>query len=274
MMNAAKQWAKRLLFCRAMRRCAAELAASGNPAAKQAGEALRNASRMAPLPEELPWVERIEAERRALYAAEGTIELPDFGAGTGDSGGQRTVRRDLGEFARSASSPFIWANMHLCMVRAVRPETCLELGTCFGISCAYQAAGLSVNGSGRIITHEGAPAVAEAARGLFGRMGLTNVEVVVGPFASTLPQTLERVSDLKYVFIDGHHDEHATWEFFNMIEPRLADSAVVVFDDIAWSPGMKRVWRRLAADPRMLHACDLIHLGLCVYRREGGSAGS
>jgi predicted O-methyltransferase YrrM len=74
------------------------------------------------------------------------------------------------------------------------------------------------------------------------------------------------------VFIDGHHDEQATWDYFNQIEPALADGAVVVFDDIAWSQGMRRVWRRVAADPRMAHACDLRHLGVCIYRRPSGAA--
>ncbi len=272
MLKALKEAVKPFVYRRAMRRAAAQLRALGGEFNLRVAEGLDLAGRGWMDAGERAWADRVEALRRKVYAASGDIALPDFGAGYdgGASGGAgRTISRNLGDFARGGSSPPVWAVMHLRMVRALRPEACLELGTCVGISCAYQAAGLRLNGAGRIYTHEGAPAVAEVARGHFAALGLDNVEVVVGPFQRTLAATLEKAPPPAYVFIDGHHDEQATWDYFNQVEPFLADEAVVVFDDIAWSAGMKRVWRRLAADPRMAAAFDLRHLGLCVCRREG-----
>lgn len=275
MLKAIKEAVKPFVYRRALRRAAAQLRARGGEFNLRVAEGLDLAGRGWMDAGERGWAGRVEELRAMVYSAAGDIELPDYGAGFdgGAEGGEgRTVSRNLGAFARGASSPPVWALMHLRLVRALRPEACIELGTCVGISCAYQAAALRLNGAGRIYTHEGAPAVAAVAQRHFDALGLDNVEVVVGPFKRTLADTLGKVPPLGYVFIDGHHDEQATWDYFNQVEPFLADEAVVVFDDIAWSPGMRRVWQRLAADPRMDAACDLRHLGLCVCRRKGAPA--
>jgi len=203
-----------------------------------------------------------------------TFEQPDYGAGAGAAGGGRTVQRVVGEFARAASSPQVWASMHFALVRAVNPARCLELGTCVGIASSYMAAALRLNkAGGKVITLEGAPGAAAVAESNFRDLGFDNIQVVIGPFQETLGRVVAEEPGFGFVFIDGHHDEQATWDYFNQIEPALTDGAVVVFDDVAWSDGMRRVWRRLAADPRMAHACDLRHLGVCIYRKPAGAAG-
>jgi hypothetical protein len=46
--------------------------------------------------------------------------------------------------------------------------------------------------------------------------------------------------------------------------PFLAGTALLVFDDIAWSPGMKRAWSTIVNDWRVATAVDLGPVGLCV----------
>ena len=48
-----------------------------------------------------------------------------------------------------------------------------------------------------------------------------------------------------YAFIDVHHDDKATVACFKQILPYIADEAVIVFDDISWSDGMKRAWKKI-----------------------------
>ena len=62
----------------------------------------------------------------------------------------------------------------------------LEMGTCVGISAAYQAAALNDNGAGRLVTLEGYAELAAEAQELWSNLGLSNVEVIVGRFAQTL----------------------------------------------------------------------------------------
>jgi hypothetical protein len=69
-----------------------------------------------------------------------------------------------------------------------------------------------------------------------------------------------------YAFVDGHHDEHATLGYLDLIEPKLLAPRVVVFDDIAWSEGMQRAWATLRADKRVLASHEAFGMGICVYR--------
>lgn len=48
-------------------------------------------------------------------------------------------------------------------------------------------------------------------------------------------------------FVDGHHDEQATLDYFALIRPRMRTGAVMAFDDIEWSDGMRRAWKEIRA---------------------------
>lgn len=204
-------------------------------------------------PEEQALVDRIEAERAKLEQSDEQVEYLDFGAGpSGETGrsaeemeqGTRVVRR-VGEVARTASKPPQAARLLFDLVRERRPETCLELGTCVGISAAYQAAALELNGRGFLYTIEGAAPLAERARGVLERLGLADrVELRNGRFADVLPGVLaDREFDL--AFVDGHHDERATLDYFALIRPRMRPGGVMAFDDVDWSEGMRRAWNKI-----------------------------
>ena len=90
--------------------------------------------------------------------------------------------------------------------------------------------------------------------------GLDNIELRVGRFQDTLPAALAE-GPLGYAFVDGHHDEEATLEYFERLLPH-APEAVLVFDDIRWNDRMERAWRRIAADDRVGLAVDLDEYGV------------
>ena len=54
-------------------------------------------------------------------------------------------------------------------------------------------------------------------------------------------------------FNDGHHDRDAVINYFEKVLPYLSKNAVIVIDDISWSPGMKSAWMEIENDPRFLH---------------------
>ncbi len=272
MLGLLKNFVKPYVYRSRLRAEGARMAALDDAAARAVGDAFLKAGCRAFDASEQVLMECVEAQRAKVNARTDTFDQPDYGAGAGAAGGEgRTVQRVVGDFARAASSPQVWASMHFALVRAVQPSLCLELGTCVGIASSYMAAALRLNGAGgQVITLEGAPGAAAVAAANFQDLGFENINIVVGPFQKTLDTVVAEHPGFGFVFIDGHHDEKATWDYFNKIEPALTDGAVVVFDDIAWSDGMRRVWRRLAADPRMAHACDLRHLGVCIYRRPAG----
>jgi predicted O-methyltransferase YrrM len=142
------------------------------------------------------------------------------------------------------------------------------MGTCVGISAAYQAAALELNGAGKLLTLEGAPAVAALARQNLSQLGLQHrAEVREGRFQDVLAEAAHVRAPLDLVFVDGHHDGDATLAYFKQLQPHLSPGGVIVFDDIAWSPGMRRAWERIAGDEIVSLAADLGEVGLV---RTGG----
>lgn len=61
------------------------------------------------------------------------------------------------------SLPPPWCLLLMQLVRELAPRFCVELGTAFGISTAYQATAPELNGSGKLATFEGSAAWGELA---------------------------------------------------------------------------------------------------------------
>jgi predicted O-methyltransferase YrrM len=225
-------------------------------------------------PQELTWLVRIETLRGELNASTQEVLRRDFGAG--NSASKRTqeeqdagveVADTLGRISKVASKPPFWCRFLFKLVRTTEPRSCVEMGTAVGISAAYQAAALKLNGQGSLTTMDGAASLAEIARRNLRSLGLDTAEVVVGKFQDTLPGVLEAQRPIDYVFIDGHHDEQATKAYFEQILPFLADAALLVFDDIHWSEGMSRAWNLIGHDRRVGIAVDFGPIGVCIVDR-------
>lgn len=179
----------------------------------------------------------------------------------------------IGEFTRRASKPPRSARILFSLVRELRPRSCVELGSGVGISTAYQAAALALNGDGgRLVSLDLSETRVDAARRHLRALGLDNARLVLGTFDETLEPTLVGLGGAAdFVFVDGHHDERATLQYFTRILPFAAPSAVFVFDDIRWSKGMERAWRTLSADRSLRLTLDLGEMGIALAdarRRE------
>lgn len=227
-----------------------------------------------PSPEEAAWIERIERHRRRLAASDEALEIVDFGAGRahrfdiGESQSTNVTVRTLGDMTRSSKPPR-WAYLLFRLVRELQPPTVLELGACVGVSACYQAAALELNGRGRLVTLEGAPVLAARAERSIHELGLqSRASVVEGRFGDTLGDVLAELQPVAMAFVDGHHVESATLEYMTRIRAAAADEAVLVFDDIHWSPGMTRAWDQIAADPAFALTIDVGTLGLAVVSRS------
>ncbi len=221
--------------------------------------------------EEKRWVERIEQRRQALCASFDVIEYVDYGAGS--SSATRTAeemergaprRTAVADLTRIASKSPTWAGLLFRLVRDVGPTRCLELGAAAGISGAYQAAALELNGAGRLTSLEGGASIAALASSTLTALGLDRrADVRVGRFQDTLDDALSGES-CDYAFIDGHHDDDATRHYFAAITNRMTRPGLAVLDDIAWSPGMRAAWQHVSRDPVVAASFDLGAVGICV----------
>jgi Methyltransferase domain len=247
------------------------LARCGHPAAPTIAGVIRSARSGNFTADETAWVEHIEAARAALNESTQPVRRVDYGAGDPDSTRSGDTMHDgvgvtetLGRISRVGSKSLFWCGVLFRLVRAFRPRSAVEMGSCVGVSASYQSAALVLNGAGSLVTIEGDGTLADVARRTLGDLGFGNARVVTGPFDATLDPVLDSMAPVDYVFVDGHHDGDATLDYFERIMPRRGAHMVIVFDDIAWSPGMVRAWSVIASDPRVSLAVDLGALGVCI----------
>lgn len=246
------------------RRGLAALRRLADPRAARLAAALERGLRADFTEQERAWVARIEAQRARMESS--TELLHTRGSEwSGDPADVDVLTETLAEITALASKGPRSTAVLFRLIRAFRPAVSIELGTCVGVSCAYQAAALTLNGSGTLASFDASGARSAAAGRLLGSVGLADVSLVVGRFQDTLVPALERLGGpLDYAFVDGHHDEHATFDYYEQLLRFAAPDAVVVFDDIHWSDGMERVWERIAADGRAGLCVDLRDMGVCL----------
>lgn len=159
------------------------------------------------------------------------------------------------------------------LIRAFKPLKVIELGTNVGISSAFQATALKLNGQGgRLITLEASPYRLRLAKELHRNLDLDNVSYIQGLFSDTLNTTLSDFGPVDFAFIDGHHQYQPTLDYYQAIwEHSTRPDTLFVFDDIRWSDGMKQAWSDVQADNKTGLSVDLGSMGLCVGAQEPSS---
>lgn len=224
--------------------------------------------------EEKVFIDKIESLRKTLLASAQEITLTDFGAGSPDANltaeqmyEGRTVTKTIGEICRNNSKPNKWCLLLFKLIREFKPVSCIELGTAVGISASYQSAALELNGKGTLSTLEGAEPLAKLVKSNFEELNL-KADIVTGRFQDTLKSVLTDKAPVDCIFIDGHHDENATINYFETIIPYLAENALVIFDDISWSDGMQRAWKAIQHNQNLKVCVDLKTIGICIYGKS------
>jgi cephalosporin hydroxylase len=221
-------------------------------------------------PDEKNYVDAIEALRKSLNSSSQEIKVTDYGAGSpSDNLTQEEMRRGLTKTitvseACSYSKPYFWALMLSKLVGEFKPSSCIELGTCLGLSAAYQAAALRLSGKGSLTTLEGAESFAMLESEHLKQLGLENATVVSGRFQDNLDRVLKEKAPIDFAFIDGHHDEEATLTYFAQFIPYLSKQSVIIFDDISWSDGMRRAWSKIEKSDLVKISVNLRTIGICV----------
>ncbi len=112
---------------------------------------------------------------------------------------------------------------------------------------------------------EGSASLADLSRLTIDGLGLSHyASVEHGRFSDLLSKVAGTAGPFDIVFIDGHHDEHATIEYFDALRGATASDAIIIFDDIRWTAGMRRAWSRVKVDDRVAVSLDLGSMGICL----------
>lgn len=217
--------------------------------------------------DERGWVARIDSRRLELGRQRESVPA-GFEDGRGTAPGwAEGVNRPVPIWGMShvLSVPAAWGVFQLRLVRELAPLSCIELGTGMGISTAYQAAGLELNGGGKLTSLEGARAWATIAQDGLSELGLSRrAEVRVGPIDDLLHEALEEISPVDYAFLDADHSEDATVRHFDALSLHLAPGSLVLLDDISFSRGMWRAWKTIRCRERVAQGLSLGRMGVLV----------
>ena len=206
-----------------------------------------------------PEIERI---RKKLLANKNTIEVEDFGAG---SGVIKTNSRAVNKMSASSLKTKKYAQLLYRMVQYYQPKKIAELGTSFGTTTAYLS---QAKPDAVVYTLEGAETIAAIARQNFAELNLKNIKLLQGSFEKTLPLLFAEENIFDFVFIDGHHSEAPTLEYFTKFLNVSTASTIIVIDDIHWSKGMEAAWKLIKAHESVTLSIDLFFLGIVFLRKD------
>lgn len=198
---------------------------------------------------------RIEFLRSVLRKDHSILKVIDHGAGSKYK--QAAIKvSDVVKY--SAVSPR-FGRLYYQLVKHFKPTTILELGTSLGFGTLFLS---SARPEAKVITIESCPQTAAKAQINFHALGLSAIELINDTFEQALPVVLERLTSIDFVLIDGNHQKEPTLSYFNQIKPFLSREAVVIFDDINWSEGMREAWVEIQKDPDVTVSIDLFFVGM------------
>lgn len=149
-------------------------------------------------------------------------------------------------------------------VNYFKPDVMLELGTSLGISTAYQ---IALHTPQKFITIEANELLQQRAKYYFTRQALDCVESKCGYFNDIIPQ-LDNLNTITWVFIDGNHLYKPTCGYADFFLESLPDNAVLVFDDINWSPGMQKAWQYITNHPKAILNLDFYFIGFVIVNKN------
>ncbi|GAA4783446.1 class I SAM-dependent methyltransferase [Olivibacter ginsenosidimutans] len=206
--------------------------------------------------------QQIESKRSALKKDSRMITVTDYGAGSMLHHGKAKKVKTI---AKNALKPQRVAKLLARLANRFSPQMIIELGTCLGITTAYLA---SATPSAHLISIEGCPQTAAIAQQNLQDLSIKNVTVKVGNFDELLPQILQEIPRVDFLFIDGNHRKEATLRYFNWCLPKVHPQTVLIFDDIYWSKGMKEAWTIIKAHPQVSLTIDLFYIGVVFFKQD------
>lgn len=240
---------------------AGALVSSGDPTAALVGRELRYPPPHAPDPDAEAWTARIEAWRERLMAREGVVQCA---VGRPRFGRQRSFSISVARLASEVSAGAEWGTVMLRLTRALRPTSCVEIGSAAGFSAAYSAAGLELAGSGRLVCIEASADCAGITRETFSELGLQRADVLQGRGAERLPDVVEKTGPLQLAFLDDDHRRRGTIDMAGQLLDALSPGGVLLIDNVHHSLGMRWAWSAVSGDSRLSTAVDCGGIGVCV----------
>ena len=126
----------------------------------------------------------------------------------------------------------------------------------------------SADSKSRCITIEGCPQTLETANRLFKENNYANIESHCGNIDNLLPNLLQNIETLDFVFFDANHKKAPTLNYFEQCLEKTYSNSIFVFDDIYWSKEMTQAWKQIINHPRVRVSIDIFQMGIVFFDDE------
>jgi len=198
----------------------------------------------------------IEHIRKKIEKNSSEIIVNDLGAGSKKI---KTAKRKISTIAKTSLQEKKMAQLLFKMINYYKlSDNVVELGTSLGITTAYLA---NAKKSNKIYTIEGSTEIANVANSVFKKLGLKNIELIIGDFNMNL-KNLNLDTKLGLIYIDGNHTKSATISYFNWALENANENTVIVIDDIYWSKEMEESWDYVKKLNEVTMTIDLFKMGI------------
>jgi predicted O-methyltransferase YrrM len=152
------------------------------------------------------------------------------------------------------------------IIRFMRSERCLELGTAYGMSALFILAALKIYAkSGRLATVEALEPQYSIGASLLKSQYAEMVSSHFGRTVSVFPELVKSPGKIDFMFHDCGHSREDYVRDFEHASEIMAQGAVVLFDDIRWedprlftgNPRTYEGWRAVIGHPRVKRAVEI-----------------
>jgi predicted O-methyltransferase YrrM len=202
--------------------------------------------------------EKQELLRQKLLKNDQMLNVTDLGAGSQQLNGQT---RKVSDIARVTLSPARISKLYARMIDHFKSTTIVELGTSLGINSLYLASGSNVS----VTTFEGSPEVATVARDTFSFADASNINLIEGDIARTLPVFVGRTRKIDFALMDANHRYEPTINYFRQLSARIDVNSIVVIDDIHYNPEMEKAWNEIRNSPIVYGSADIYRAGILFF---------
>lgn len=203
---------------------------------------------------------QLKEQRNDLMQRSDLPDSADFEDGNVFDGRQRSIR----EMLRSSAISLKRARLLNRLIRYLRVERALEVGTSFGLGAAAMATQNEI-----AISVQGSPIAAEIARENFAAWGLKQLEVHTTGLSQMLENLYageQRPFDL--VYVNSDYMPETILNYFEQLLPFVHNESVFVLEDIHRSPEAEIAWEAIKKHPEVRVSIDTYKWGLIFLRRE------
>lgn len=158
-----------------------------------------------------------------------------------------------------------YGSLLLRLIRKYKPSQVIELGSSAGISTLYLA---KADKHIPITTIDAHRELQQITQKNFKAQGIPNVKFVEGFFNDKLLPVIQNTAGDQLIFIDGDHSYTGTLKYFELCCAYANSNTILVFDDINWSAGMRKAWKKICSNSSVSLCINTFFMGIVFFNPD------